>query len=222
MQLAIFDFCETLVNFQSADRFVDYIIEKEHYHRYRWVSAIEKLLRKTRVLAVAGKFYPELNPSKRLKLLQIKGLSNEKIARYAQDFYAEKVMPNLIDPIYKLLQQHLNNNDYVMVISGGYGPYIKVFSEAHQIKAYFATEMAHDTQKITGMFSGKDCLYGQKVVLLEQYLKEHPVQYERSIVYSDSASDLPLLKWADEGVVISRGKSQSWAASNGLKEIIHD
>jgi HAD superfamily hydrolase (TIGR01490 family) len=222
MQLAIFDFCETLVNFQSADRFVDYIIEKENYHRYRWISALEKVLRRARFLAVASKLYPELNPSKRLKLLQVKGLSNEKIERYAQDFYTEKVMPNLIEPIYKLLQQHLDNEDYVMVISGGYGPYIKVFSEAHQIKAYFATEMAHDTQKLTGLFSGKDCLFGQKVILLEQYLKEPLIQYDHSIVYSDSASDLPLLKWADEGVVISKQKSQTWAAANGLKEIIHD
>lgn len=222
MQLVIFDFCETLVNFQSADRFVDYVLEKENYRRYRWISTAEKILRRLRVLAVASKFFPELNPSKRLKLLQAKGIANEKIAYHAQRFYEESVMPNIIPPIYDLLQKHLANNDYVMVISGGYGPYIKAFSEAHQVKAYFATEMAHDTQKLTGLFSGKDCLFGQKVVLLEEYLKEHPVDYNHSIVYSDSASDLPLLKWADEGIVISRKKSQSWAAANGLKEIIHD
>jgi HAD superfamily hydrolase (TIGR01490 family) len=222
MQLVIFDFCETLVNFQSADRFVDFIIEKENYHKYRWVNYLSRILYRTKVLAVASKIFPELNPSKRLKLLQVKGVSNQKVAQYAKDFYEQNIVPNLIPPVYELLQQHLKNNDYVIVISGGYGPYIKVFSEALGAQGYFATEMAHDTMKLTGKFLGKDCLYGQKVVLLENYLKEHPVAYTRSIVYSDSISDLPLLKWADEGFVISKKKSQIWAEANNLKEIIHE
>ncbi len=222
MRLVVFDFCETLVNFQSADRFVDFIIEKEKYHKYRWIDFMKKIFTKTRILAVANKMFPNLNPSKRLKLLQIKGISNEKVTIYAHEFYEEHLLPNFIPPIYELLQSHLKNNDHVLVISGGYSPYIKLFSEKHHIKAYFATEMEHDMQKLTGRFSGKDCLYGQKVILLEKYLKENDVDYNKSIVYSDSPSDLPLLKWADEGIVISRKKSQSWAKINGLNEIIHD
>ena len=137
-------------------------------------------------------------------------------------FYEDNVMANLIDPMYKLMQEHVQNGDYVMIISGGYTPYIKVFSEQHGINGYFATEMAHDTQKLTGKFLGKDCLYGQKTVLLEQYLKSHKIDYTKSIAYSDSISDLPLLQWADEGFVISKQNSQPWAKKYGMKEIIHD
>jgi HAD superfamily hydrolase (TIGR01490 family) len=222
MQLVIFDFCETLVNFQSADRFVDFIIEKEKYNKYKWLDRLGKILTKTRFLAVMNKFFPEFNASKRLKLLQVKGISNEKVERYAEEFYSDNVMPNLIKPIFELFQKHLQDKDYVLVISGGYAPYIRLFSEKHGIKAYFATEMAFNNGNLSGMFLGKDCLYGQKVVLLKKYLEENPIDYTKSIVYSDSVSDLPLLKWADEGVVISRKKSQPWAKTNGLHEIIHD
>lgn len=222
MQLVVFDFCETLVNFQSADRFVDYVIEKEHYRKYRWLFQLNRILTRLRVLAVLSKIWPELNPSKRLKLLQIKGISEQKITQYAREFYDENVMPNLITPLYQLMQDHVNNGDYVMVISGGYAPYVKVFSEKHQIKGYFATEMAFSAGKVTGKFSGKDCLYGQKTVLLEQYLKDHPIQYTKKIAYSDSISDLPLLQWADEAFVISKGQSQPWAKQYRFKEIIHE
>ena len=129
MQLVVFDFCETLVNFQSADRFVDYIIEKENYRKYRWLFQLNRILTRLRVMAVLSKIWPELNPSKRLKLLQIKGVSEEKIEKYAREFYDEKVMPNLITPLYQLMQNHVSSGDHVMVISGGYAPYIKVFSE---------------------------------------------------------------------------------------------
>ena len=222
MQLVVFDFCETLVNFQSADRFVDYIIEKENYRKYRWLFQLNRILTRLRVMAVLSKIWPELNPSKRLKLLQIKGVSEEKIEKYAREFYDEKVMPNLIKPLYQLMQNHVSSGDHVMVISGGYAPYIKVFSEQHQIKAYFATEMALAAGKLTGKFAGKDCLYGQKTVLLEEYLKHNTINFTRKIAYSDSSSDLPLLQWADEAFVISKAQSQPWAKTYGFKEIIHE
>lgn len=222
MQLVIFDFCETLVNFQSADRFVDYIIEKEKYHKYRWIHYLDKILTKFRVLAVLNKLFSELNPSKRLKLLQIKGISNQKINQHAMSFYNEKVMNNLIPALFEKLQLHVANHDHVVIISGGYAPYLKIFADKHQANGYFGTEMGDDGEKLTGRFLGKDCLYGQKVLLLEQYLQEHPLVYSKSIVYSDSSSDLPLLAWADEGIVVSKHKSQSWADHHGLKEIIHE
>ena len=222
MQLVIFDFCETLVSFQSADRFVDYIIEKESYHKYKWLYWANRILSKARVLAVVSKFLPKLNPSKRLKLLQIKNMPIDKVEKYAFDFYEDHVMPNHIDPLYNLMKEHIRNGDHVMIISGGYSPYIKVFSDQHGIKGYFATEMAYNDQKLTGKFSGKDCLYGQKTILLEQYLKMNKIDYTNSIAYSDSISDLPLLQWADEAFVVSKQHSQSWAKKYGFNEIIHD
>jgi len=222
MQLVVFDFCETLVNFQSADRFVEYVIKNENYRKYRWLFHVNRILSKTRVLSVLGKFFPELNPSKRLKLLQVKGMSQEKIKKYAQEFYEDNVMPNLIHPLYELMQSHIKNGDYVLILSGGYSPYINVFSQKHQVKAFFATEIAFKAGKVTGKFEGKDCLYGQKTVLLQQYLQNNKINYTKKIAYSDSASDLPLLQWADEAFVISKRKSQPWAKQYGFKEIIHD
>jgi HAD superfamily hydrolase (TIGR01490 family) len=221
MKLVIFDFCETLVNFQTADSFVDYIIDKENYNKFRWVKYLDKILIKTRIMTVVRKFFPELNPSKRLKLYQIKGISNDKINHYANEFYKEKLMTNLILPLYDLFLDHIKKGDYVLIISGGYSPYIKVFSENHKIKSYFATEIDKNQTKILGKFLGKDCLFQQKVVLLEKYLKENKIEYSESIAYSDSISDMPLLSWVNKAYVVSKGKTQSWAHKNGFEEIIH-
>ena len=113
-------------------------------------------------------------------------------------------------------------NDIVIIISGGYSPYIKVFAEQHGIKYFFATEIELSKNKVTGHFSGKDCLNQQKVELLEQFLQDNPIQFSSSIAYSDSSSDLPLLKWVNEGYVVSKDSSQKWAFENKLKEIIYN
>jgi phosphoserine phosphatase len=65
-------------------------------------------------------------------------------------------------------------------------------------------------------------LYAQKVVLLDQFLKDNVILFSKSIAYSDSISDLPLLQWADEGVVVSRHQPQAWAKTHGFTEIVHD
>jgi len=220
MKLVIFDFCETLVNFQTADSFVDYIKEKEKYEKYNWVNTVTKILIQTRILALISKISPELNLSKRLKLMQIKGISNKKVTEYAEKFYAEKLLPNLIPSLYAQFQSHIKNKDYILIVSGGYAPYIKFFSKKHMINGYFGTEMASNSEKLTGFFLGKDCLFQQKVVLIEKYIKDNHLKFSETIAYSDSKTDLPLLQWADEAIVVSKNESQAWASSYGFKEII--
>jgi HAD superfamily phosphoserine phosphatase-like hydrolase len=183
---------------------------------------VTRVLSKLRVIAIVNKFFPEVNIAKRLKLFQIRGVESSRIEVLAKDFYEQELMTHLIAPLYELLQSHINQNDYIMLISGGYSPYLKVFLEQHHLKKHFATEIEMSDGKVTGFFSGKDCLYAQKVVLLNQFLKDNAMLFANSIAYSDSISDLPLLQWADEGVVVSRHKSQAWAKTYGFTEIIHD
>jgi HAD superfamily hydrolase (TIGR01490 family) len=222
MNLVVFDFCETLVGFQTADRFIDYVIEKERYGKYRWVGFATRILSKLRFIAIVNKFSPKLNLAKRLKLFQIRGVENDRVEVLARDFYEQELMTNLIAPLYELFEHHIKQNDYVMLISGGYAPYIAVFIEQHGLNRYFATEIGISDGKVTGFFLGKDCLFEQKVILLNEFLTNNSVLFAKSIVYSDSSTDVPLLQWADEGIVVSRHKPQSWARTYGFKEIVHD
>lgn len=220
MNLVVFDFCETLVDFQTADRFVDYVIEKERYKKYQWVRFITRVLVRLRVIAIINKLFPKVNIAKRLKLFQIRGVKSSVISALAKDFYQQELMPRLISPLYQLLQQHIKQEDYILVISGGYAPYIEIFANEHQLQKYFATEIEITTSKVTGFFAGPDCLYEQKVIFLNQFIRDNDITFTKKIAYSDSISDLPLLTWADEAFVVSKDKSQAWARQYGFKEIV--
>ena len=222
MKLVIFDFCETLVNFQTADAFVEYIIIKEKYNKYNWINKLDIFLTKNKFIALVNKVAPEFNPSKRIKLYQIRGISEKKINSYAEEFYNEKLISSLIMPVYELFQSHINNKDHILILSGGYSPYVKLFAEKHKINGYYATNLEFNSGKLTGYFDGKDCLFQQKVILLEHYLQSNNLEYSSSVAYSDSITDLPLLKWVDKAFVISKYKTQVWAKKYGFNEIIHN
>ena len=69
----------------------------------------------------------------------------------------------------------------------------------------------------TGLIKGLDCMRNNKVVLLNNKYKRTDFF---SVAYSDSITDLPFLKWVDEGWVVSKYKSQLWPKKYALKEII--
>lgn len=219
-KFVVFDFCETLISFQTADRFVDFIIKNENYQKHKGLRILNSLMTKFRLIAVIRKLFPQLNFSKRLKLLQIRGISVDILENYAIRFYEEVLMKNKIDVLYNLLRSHKENGDHILIVSGGYGPYIKYFAQVHGINFYFATEIACVNNKVTGKFLNKDCLFGQKVVLIDSYLKRNSLKFDESIVYSDSITDLPLLQWADNAYVVSRDQSQKWVKEYGFNEIV--
>jgi HAD superfamily phosphoserine phosphatase-like hydrolase len=223
-RIVVFDFCETLVDIQTADKFIDYVIEKENYRKYAVINSIIFLLTRSRALALINKFFPKLNLSKRLKLYQIKGISSAIINTLAIRYYNEILVHHKIVPIHELLLSHIANKDHVIIVSGGFAPYISYFSKVYQIQFSVATEIEFHKNKATGKFSGKDCLFDQKVILIEKYLKNNSILYDESVVYTDSIMDLPLLLWADTAYVVSYNKSQNWAVERGFKEIIwkHD
>ena len=62
---------------------------------------------------------------------------------------------------------------------------------------------------------GKDCMREEKIRFVSKCIACNP---EEIVVYSDSKSDLPLLLWADKGVVVSRERHREWVAENKLEE----
>lgn len=220
MNFVVFDFCETLVNFQTADAFVDYIIEQKKHNRLAFLNFIGRVFYRLRIIALANKLIPGLNLSKRLKLYQLKGLLQSDLDAYAISFYHQRIKGNLIDNVYKKLQAHQKNGDFICISSGGYLPYIKIFAQENNISLVFATQIEVKKGIVTGHFMGKDCLDIQKTFLLKEYYTAKEVNFDRTIAYSDSPTDLPLLKWAKQAYVVSSKKPQAWAANHGFKEII--
>ncbi|GAB1448397.1 HAD-IB family hydrolase [Bacteroidota bacterium] len=221
MNIAVFDFCETLVNFQSADRFIDFVIQGRIGYFQKFISVITWISKRLRFLPLIHYLFPEYNIYKRLHLLKIRGVEKDFIFQKANDYLNEVINYNTNSELLQKLRQHKTEGDMVIISSGGLSPYLMLFSEQEKVDVLFCSEIEFLNGRATGFLKGPDCMLGNKVRLLEFYLKSNPeIKFEEKFVYSDSITDLPLLSWGDNSFVISYNEKQNWVEKYNFQEII--
>lgn len=216
-KVALFDFCETLANFQTADPFVDYVRESKQSKRMIFWERLKKLHDKSRIVGLIEYFFfRNQSLAKRLKCYQLKGLSKLYLEKMAKCYYDEVIRPNLIPKMVDELEK-LKDSYKIYLVSGGYDLYLNYFVKEFSLDGCISTKIKFEDGVCTGTFDGKDCMNFNKVKLLDHFFKVKP---NHVIAYSDSKSDLPMLRWADEGIVVIKNNRGNWNNHYNFKEIV--
>jgi HAD superfamily hydrolase (TIGR01490 family) len=219
-KIAIFDFCETLTSFQTADRFVNYVVQDNKSIWVNFLNQIIYILNSFRVFTAINLVFPKWNLSKKICLMKLKGIPEDVIKTKALNYIDEIIYPGINIMILEKLRNFKRNGFLVFISSGGYEPYLTLFSEREGVDKLFCTRIEFIGGKASGAIVGKDCMFENKLTMLKEYLSFEEIVFNDSYVYTDSISDLPLLKWAKNPHVISYNKSQYWSKLNGFNEIL--
>jgi HAD superfamily hydrolase (TIGR01490 family) len=221
-KLAFFDFCGTLVNFQTADAYVDYVRTTDENSYMRFLERVLIILRKARLLDVINKIFKRVALEKKIKLLQLRGFTYEKLDNHAKEYYRQIIKPNLITQVIDEMKELALKGYEICLVSAGYSIYLKYFIEEHHIKHLISTDIAFSKQSslCKGILYGRDCIDIEKTSRVKKYFENQAVDFEESCSYSDSITDLPILMLVGKGNVISRNISQSWSQKFNFKEII--
>lgn len=215
--IAFFDFCETLVDFQTADAYVDFVREETHNRRMRVLNIVQLFLIRIKLIRVLAKLFPNNSINKRLKLFQLKGFKDSELETLANRYYKERIKPHIIHILIKELELLKSRGFSVGLVSGGYSIYLKFFVEEYSLDFCISSRIAFNNGSCTGKLEGVDCLRANKITLIE---KEFEHKIKDSVAFSDSKSDLPLLLYARNGFVVSHNHHQEWVEKYDLKEII--
>ena len=149
-------------------------------------------------------------------LWQLKGIPFSRCDDLAHLYFEQELLPNIVQPLLKIMQQHINNNDRVCILSGGYDIYIRLFVQHFGVKEFISSKIDFRNGYCTGKMQGEDCMGRNKITCYQQLKKE--ASY--TVFYSDSPSDLPLLELVDEPVVVSKDYAREWVAARNFKQII--
>lgn len=215
-KVALFDFCETIANFQTADAYVRYV-QGHSAPTNKGVRMLYNILNKSRVLGVVRRLKPKGSIDKRFILKQMKGRTFDEMDRLAKEYYQNKIKPNMIAPVVAELKRLQSEGYSCYVISAGYDIYLKYFCEDFRIDGLLSTKVEFKDGICTGKFDGQDCMFEYKIDYINSAIQGDRRQW---FAFSDSVTDLPMLELVGNPVVISCGKSQKWAEKRNIKQII--
>ena len=217
-KVALFDFCETIANFQTADNFVKYVREQSNNSKMIRKEAVRQFLLRIKLIYVLSVLLDRSSINKRFVLWQLKGFNRAELEQYAKSYYRDAIKPNLINNILEELLRLQQNNWRIVIVSAGYEIYLKYFCQEYAIpmEDLISVKIKFKKGKCLGVFDGGDRLW-DKTKKLEELFDRRKIY---SVAYSDSMSDLPLLKWANEGIVVQRKDKPKWASKYNLKEIL--
>ena len=212
-KIALFDFCDTLVSFQTANEYVRFYIKHHASFAVKLRHICYLLMSITGLVSRMENRAPDKNIRKRMLLWQLKGCPIKRMEQAAMEYYQQRIKPCLIIETIHELTRLQKEGWRILIVSGGYDLYINHFALEFGISENDV--ISNHLVFINGIFSGRydvDCMGSKKVEILND--KFNRKNYD-VIAYSDSESDLPMLLWADTAIVISK----SWAKNYNFQEI---
>lgn len=199
-KIAFFDFCGTLVPFQSAEAYVKYVIKHTSNPSVKFRNLVYRFLRMFNLIALLEHITNGNLSNKKMFIYQIKGMSQKKLDELAMTFVDEIIKPRLIPETLSIWKDLQAKGFRMVVISGGLNIYLKYVVEylGANARDLFATTLAYKNGICTGKMDF-DCMNKNKVKVLKENFVREDIE---SVAYSDSDTDLPLLEWVNNGYFV--------------------
>ena len=208
-KIALFDFCETLANFQTADAYVRYVMRVHSREIKKGLNYwLQILMEKSKLSAVLFRLGSNVN--KFMLLSNLKGLSVSMLEQSAKSYYDEVIKPNLIKETVAELKKCQDEGYYCAIVSGGYDIYLNFFAEEFRTDMLLCSQLKFHHGLFSGKLEGKDCMAEEKVNRLRKVFSVNDMKGMDSVSYSDSESDLPFLNFTKRAVVVKK-KAPQWA-----------
>lgn len=119
-------------------------------------------------------------------------------------FLAEVIRPQLQPPAFELLQHHRDVGDLIAIVTATNEFVTRPIADALGVPALLAVELERDSEgRATGRIQGVPSFREGKIARVHQWLADQGQRlgdFDRSVFYSDSTNDLPLLEIVSEPV----------------------
>ena len=187
-KLAIFDIDYTITRKETLMEFFKYLISKD----IKNVRFLPRALYSGLMYGI--KVYDE----KRVKeafLKFIENIDEKELALLTRKFYDERLSTILYSDAVKMIKDLKSQGYMVILISASPEFYIKEFYAIKEVDLIIGTRFKFKDGKFIRQMDGKNCKGAEKVIRLNQVLKEKNIEADfiNSYMFSDSLSDKPLL-----------------------------
>ena len=200
-KLAIFDVDFTITNKETLLEFFKFILKKDS----RNIKYIPRVI--TSGLLYGIKVYDE----KRVKeafLKFIDGINEKDLKNLVKSYYDERLTSILYKDAIDKIRELKEKGYKIYLISASPEFYLNEFYDIKEVDMIIGTRFRFNEGKFARKMLGANCKGEEKVKRLMEVLKEKNIEvdFENSLMFSDSLSDKPLLDLVGRGYLINYKK----------------
>jgi len=200
-RIAIFDLDETITERGTWGRFVSQSVKGKPWKLVGlWARA------------GIGQLLYKVGPQERISVKRgmlrwsLSGQSREALNKLAADFADEEIRSGLRPGAVQQIEAHRTAGDTIIIASAGADIVVEAIAQRLRINDVVCTKLGWDGDICARHFGSQNCYGPGKLEMLQKCLETFD-DYRRDdthiTMYSDSYSDLPVMKFADKGVAVN-------------------
>lgn len=142
-------------------------------------------------------------------------LSELELTDYFREV-ADKMKDNFNPDVKHRMQQHAEQGDFVMLVSGAFTPLLNAVTEDLPVDRVIGTHVTYPNGALDKRSPVRHIQSERKIEEIKAALGDREIDWNDSFAYSDSVSDLPILELAGNAVAVQPDdKLRTIAAERG-------
>lgn len=210
MAIAFFDLDRTLLAVNSASLWVRREMAAGHITRWQALQAASWLLR---YKLGFGRLEDALSGAVRM----LAGTRDEELREKSHRFYREQLRNQFRPRAREVLEEHRAAGDRLVMLTSSWSHLADIVAEELGMHAVLCNRFALDADGVhLGQLTGAICFGAGKVTHAREYAQQVGGSLEEAVFYTDSYSDLPVLRMVGRPVVVNPdGRLRRHAARQG-------
>ena len=201
-RIAIFDLDETLTKKGTWGRFVLSSISRKPL---KWAPFFLSTVF-SQALYMAGRG-PREHVKESMMRWTLSGRTRTELEDMAEKFADFEANDGMRKRAKTMLNMHRAANDRILIASAAVDLIVDPIAKRLEITEVVCTKMAYDNHdRLAKKLGGKNCYGHGKLEMVKAYLESNS-EFSRDnthiTMYSDSRSDLDILRWADVGIAVN-------------------
>jgi len=217
--IAIFDLDYTLTKRGTWGRFV---LKNIRFRPHRWLPFIF-CTAKAQWLYKRGKTSRVYVKQEMMRCCMV-GARKEDIVRMAEEFADKEIEQGLRPGAMKMLENHRIKGDTIVIASAAVCVIVDAIARRLNVEHWVSTEMKWEEGRLAPDFATENCYGPQKLERVKRLIAQNPTlnqNHTHITMYSDSYSDIEILRFCDKGVAVNADRRLTKASRKEGFDIVN-
>lgn len=200
MKIAAFDFCKTIVNINTLNKFVEYVIEEDEN---LFTKKIKKLILKNK--KVFNRLF--LTKSRTIEIALLKGYYKNFLEIKGKEFFYNQIVNSINKKVVDYLLDFKEKKFVIVVLSAALDVYLLNIKDILPVDYVICSRLKYKNNMCLGVVDGIDCYGYNKIIKMSLELPFfNEICWEDSFYFTDDyfTERKVLEKFGNKFVVISR------------------